>query len=154
RYGAGAWLQGGKLVPGLWRFRPEAGSFYYPPRALAGKDGLGAERRPRSPYARGSATFAARHPQETDQAARRAWLYRLLRFRARVLPVFRNLRFGPSQALAGSRNGIPLYRRLSDWHHDQGRRLHAPPAQRDERGRHSDRVLKGRVGPRPGRNQC
>ncbi len=61
--------------------------------------------------------------------------------------------FRPQEALAGSRHRLALYRRLSDRHHHQGRRRHAPASQRDGCCRHSDRELQGRMGPGPGRDQ-
>ena len=99
RHGAGAGLRGGELGQGLRRFRAEAGPRHAAQGALARRHGAGAVRRAGPPPPR-RAAFAARHAQAPGGAARGPEDARLLRLRARVLPVRRDLQVGGGQALS------------------------------------------------------
>ena len=113
RHGAGAGLRGGELGQGLRRFRAQAGPRHAAQGALARRHGAGAVRRARpSPPRR--AAFAARHAQAPDRAPGGPEDARLLRLRARVLPVRRDLQVGGGQALRrGWRRPAPTSRTIT-----------------------------------------
>ena len=121
-------------------------------RALARGHRAGAGRRARpSPPRR--AAFAARHAQAPGRAARGAQDARVLRLRARVLPVRRDLQVGGRQALRGPGDGRHLHRGLSHPPDQQGGGRDARHPPRPAGRRHPGRELQGRVGPGPGRDQ-
>ncbi len=145
-YAAASWDKGyGDFV-----LKPDLATLRH--AALARRHGAGAGRRARpSPSRR--AAFAARDAQAPDRAARGAQDARVLRLRARVLPVRRDLQVGGGQALPRPRDRRRLHRGLSHPADHQGGGRHARHPPRPAGRRHPRRELQGRVGPGPGGDQ-
>ena len=98
-------------------------------------------------------SVAPADPAAAGGAGRRAWARRAVRHRARVLPVPGDLRGGGGQGLARpaparvDHRGLPAAADLA-----RGVR-HPPHPQRDARRWHPRRILQGRSGTRPTRDQ-
>ncbi len=102
---------------------------------------------------RGRAAWAPRDPEEADRAPGRCEDVGLLRFRARVLPLRRDLRERRRQGLCRPEDGGPLHRGLPHPADHQGGGGDAGDPHRPAGRRHPGRELKGRMGAGPGGDQ-